>query len=155
MEIKQGDKVRVSKDAPKEFERFKGDEMNYEVVRINSSTIIIQHKLAGLYGFTLAIPCKYLVKVDAEAKEPKIKVGDKVHVKGSVLLEGGVFSIIGADYHEKLGWRYELNIHEWYPEIDLEPYTEPTDQTEVEKKPNVGSIKIPVEVDLTDSYWDA
>lgn len=28
-EIKQGDKVRVSKDAPKEFERFKGDDMNY------------------------------------------------------------------------------------------------------------------------------
>ncbi len=26
---------------------------------------------------------------------------------------------------------------------------------EAEKKPNVGSIKIPVEVDLTDSYWDA
>lgn len=42
----------------------------------------------------------------------------------------------------------------WEP-IDLEPYTEPTEQTEAEKKPNVGSIKIPVEVDLTDSYWDA
>lgn len=26
---------------------------------------------------------------------------------------------------------------------------------EAEKKPNVGSIKIPVEVDLSDSYWDA
>lgn len=27
--------------------------------------------------------------------------------------------------------------------------------TEADKKPNVGSIKIPVEVDLSDSYWDA
>lgn len=26
---------------------------------------------------------------------------------------------------------------------------------EAENKPNVGSIKIPVEIDLTDSYWDA
>lgn len=27
--------------------------------------------------------------------------------------------------------------------------------TEADKKPNVGSITIPVEVDLSDSYWDA
>ena len=39
-------------------------------------------------------------------------------------------------------------------ECELQPCTEPTEQTEAEK-PNVGSIKIPVEVDLTDSYWDA
>lgn len=31
---------------------------------------------------------------------------------------------------------------------------EPKEQTEAEKKPNIGSITIPVEVDLTDSYWD-
>lgn len=37
----------------------------------------------------------------------------------------------------------------------IECKVEPTEQTEAEKKPNVGSIKIPVEVDLTDSYWDA
>lgn len=36
----------------------------------------------------------------------------------------------------------------------IECKVEPTEQTEVEK-PNVGSIKIPVEVDLTDSFWDA
>ena len=27
--------------------------------------------------------------------------------------------------------------------------------TEADKKPNVGSITIPVKADLTDSYWDA
>lgn len=144
MEIKKGDIVRVSEDAPRMyiggFEHiFTGIESTVKEIEDDNAVIV----------------CNNIVKVDAEAKEPKIKVGDKVHVKGSVLLEGGVFSIIGADYHEKLGWRYELNNHEWYPGIDLEPYTEPTDQTEVEKKPNVGSIKIPVEVDLTDSYWDA
>lgn len=36
----------------------------------------------------------------------------------------------------------------------IECKVEPTEQTEAEK-PNVGSIKIPVEVDLTESYWDS
>lgn len=252
MEINVGDKVRVSKDAPKEFDRFKGDEMNYEVVRINPSKTIIQHKMAGLYGFTLAIPCKYLVKVDAEAKEPKFKVGDVVRIKPDA-------DKLHQGYQNGYAWLPErdnylgrvasvkeiwcdgsiiLNIGSnlmWGP-IDLEPYTEPTtptikvgdfvrvlenlhepicldverhleitnmpphavsqkewkvisvemrrdcagriytlkhddsfiynipedcvelvqpkEQTEAEKKPNIGSIKIPVEVDLTDSYWD-
>lgn len=142
MEIKQGDKVRVSKDAPKEFERFKGDEMNYEVVRINSSTIIIQHKLAGLYGFTLAIPCKYLVKVDAEAKEAKFKKGDKVKYVGKEHPEywGEVFTVDGEifynDYYKDMQIdsvrceKYNLcNVSL----SDLVLYTEPTEQTEAEK----------------------
>lgn len=81
-EIKQGDKVRIANNAPEEFERFKGDDMNYEVVRINPSKVIIQHKLAaGLYGFTLSVPTKYLVKVDAEAKEAKYRKGDRIKFK--------------------------------------------------------------------------
>ena len=120
-EIKQGDKVRVSKDAPKEFERFKGDDMNYEVVRINPSKIIIQHKVGGLYGFTLAIPLKYLVKVDAEAKEAKFKVNDVVrtvfnettHITS--VLENGNYYLYGMGNE--------------YPEDSLtliQPYIEPT-----------------------------
>ena len=94
-EIKQGDKVRIANNAPEEFERFKGDDMNYEVVRINPSKVIIQHKLAaGLYGFTLSVPTKYLVKVDVEAKEAKYKVGDKV-VRKNV---STVRTIISIDY---------------------------------------------------------
>ena len=38
-----------------------------------------------------------------------------------------------------------------YHESDLE-LVQPKEQAE--KKPNIGSITIPVEVDLTDSYWD-
>ncbi|MCZ2855525.1 MAG: hypothetical protein O2U62_00360 [Candidatus Bathyarchaeota archaeon] len=237
-EIKQGDKVRVSKDAPKEFERFKGDDMNYEVVRINPSKIIIQHKVGGLYGFTLAIPLKYLVKVDAEAKEPKFKEGDVVRMKDGYYKEelcgciGVIRKIDGCHIYVEIDSTiYPATIH------SIEPYTEPTaptikvgdfvrvlenlhepicldverhleitnmpphavsqkewkvisvemrrdcagriytlkhddsfiynipedcvelvqptEQAEAEKKPNIGSIKIPVEVDLTDSYWDA
>lgn len=222
MEIKVGDKVRVSKDAPKEFERFKGDDMNYEVVRINPSKIIIQHKVGGLYGFTLAIPLKYLVKVDAEAKEAKFKVNDVVrtvfnettHIT-SVLENGNYYLYgMGNEYPEdsltliqpyieptapkfKVGDRVKFkNIYElqkvkdksfrWmlvmfaskeatitavedngFYRVDIDPSigginddiieckVEPTEQTEAEKKPKVGSIKIPVEVDLTDSFWDA
>lgn len=145
MEINVGDKVRVSKDAPKEFDRFKGDEMNYEVVRINPSKTIIQHKMAGLYGFTLAIPCKYLVKVDAEAKEPKFKVGDVVRIKPDA-------DKLHQGYQNGYAWLPErdnylgrvasvkeiwcdgsiiLNIGSnlmWGP-IDLEPYTEPEEES--------------------------
>lgn len=153
-EIKVGDKVRVSKDAPKEFERFKGDDMNYEVVRINPSKIIIQHKVGGLYGFTLAIPLKYLVKVDAEAKEPEYKyqVGQKV--KSAYANE--ILTIkerCGRVSHDNV-YKVEEYAYIWN-ECELQPCTEPTEQTEAEKKPKVGSIKIPVEVDLTDGYWDA
>lgn len=37
----------------------------------------------------------------------------------------------------------------------IEPYVEPTEQTEAQKKPNVGSITIPVKVDLDEAFWDA
>lgn len=78
-EIKQGDKVRVSKDAPKMYFRgwdiiFKGNDCN--VLDVEDDNAIIA------YGpNTKAIPTKYLVKVNAEAKEPKFKVGDRVKFK--------------------------------------------------------------------------
>lgn len=128
---------------------------------------------------TLVIPTKYLVKVDAEAKGPKIKLGDMVRVKG-YLHEP---FCLDADLHLEItnipphavsqkewkvieveirrdcaGHIYTLNngdsfIHN-IPE-DCVELVEPTEQTEADKKPKVGSIKIPVEVDLSDSYWDA
>ena len=88
MEIKVGDKVRVSKDAPKMY--FFGcnhDNSVCKVILVDRDNAVITQIKNGSF----AIPTKYLIKVDAEA----------------------------------------------------------------EKKPNVGSIKIPVEVDLSDSYWDA
>ena len=141
-EIKVGDKVRVREDAPSMFRSgFNHVYTAYisKVLEVDDGNAIIEMTMANMQcQERIVIPTKYLVKVDAEAKEAKYKAGDKVRVKGSVLLEGGVFSIIGADYHEKLGWRYELNIHEWYPEIDLELYTEPTEQTEAVSKPCEG-----------------
>lgn len=52
-----------------------------------------------------------------------------------------------------MGVPYDKEKHYWH--IDSVELVEPMEQTEAEKKPNIGSIKIPVEVDLTDSYWDA
>lgn len=92
MEIKAGDKVRVSKDAPKMYYPKEEDGI---VMEIDGEDALIKSEGTGMPHcspfWILTIPTKYLVKVDAEA----------------------------------------------------------------EKKPNVGSIKIPVEVDITDSYWDA
>lgn len=95
-EIKQGDKVRVSKDAPKVYQKgsvFDYTEHKSTVHEVDGDAAIIGLDIedSPIYSVPIAIPIKYLIKVDAEA----------------------------------------------------------------ENKPNVGSIKIPVEIDLTDSYWDA
>ena len=131
-EIKQGDKVMVSKDAPEEFERFKGDDMNYEVVRINSSKVIIQHKLAaGLYGFTLSVPAKYLVKVDAEAKEAKFKVGEEMFwLPGKTIRHKCTITEVIKNEHSGK-WEYNVLFEwgkpgKWIPESELALYTEPT-----------------------------
>lgn len=79
-EIKVGDKVRVSKDAPRMY--ING--FDYTFVGAYSIVVDIEDDNAvikidnGTMKRALAIPTKYLVKVDAEAKEPKFKVGDKV-----------------------------------------------------------------------------
>lgn len=197
-EIKVGDKVRVREDAPKIFllgwYGFIGN-----VVDIEDSCAKIECN-----DCTLAIPTKYLVKVDAEAKDVKFKVGDKV-----IFIPTGKVKVVSrinansqyaitepngqsplcvretelAPYIEsnapkfKVGDRVRnvksdlcgiaLSIEHGIVEVGI-PYDkekrywntdivelfEPTEQTDAEK-PDVGSIKIPVEVDLTDSYWDA
>lgn len=206
-EIKQGDKVRVSKDAPKLI--FGGCDMSQIVC-----TVCCVDKDVAAINMTndertemkvWIVPTKYLVKVDAEAKETKFKVGDKV-----VFIPTGKVKVISrinansqyaitepngqsplcvretelAPYIEpnapkfkvgdrvrnvksdlcgialkiehgivEVGIPYDKEKHYW--NTDIVELFEPTEQTEAEKKPNVGSIKIPVEVDLTDSYWDA
>lgn len=79
-EITQGDKVRVSKDAPKMYLRgfdhiFTGVESVVSEVEDDNAVIILNTD--HINGQT-TIPIKYLVKVDAEAKEAEIKCGDKV-----------------------------------------------------------------------------
>lgn len=157
MEIKVGDKVRVRKNIPKDYVSGSDHlftEVENTVVNVTDSRAIIR-----VYGnHFLSIPTKYLIKVEEEKKEPKFKCGDKVKVNlprsirhnriGTVVFAYASGNAVNVDFGDDDGLVY----------CDcgcLEPYTEPTEQTEAEKKPNVGSIKIPVEVDLTDGFWDA
>lgn len=160
-EIKVGDKVRVRKDAPRVYLRDWCKAVEYDVYAVDGDAAIIT------YGYQeIAIPLKYLVKVDAEAKEAKFKKGDKVRYIGDIQEHKGEMFVIDGDilfndYYKQ--WQASsiktTPTEVWgicnVPLSDLEPDTKPTEQTEAEKKPNVGSIKIPVEVDLSDSYWDA
>lgn len=149
-EIKQGDKVRVSKDIPQFYRRYN----SYKVFEVEHQVVDIEDGIALLDSipskYVTTIPCKYLVKVDAEAKEEKFKVGDRVrNIKSNLCgialsIEHGIVEV-GIPYDkEKRYWN-----------TDIVELFEPTEQTEAEKKPNIGSITIPVEVDLTDSFWDS
>lgn len=148
-EIKVGDKVRVREDAPRVYLRRWDKAVEYDVYAVDGDAAAIT------YGYQeIAIPLKYLVKVDAEKKEPEYKyqVGQKV--KSAYANE--ILTIkerCGRVSHDNV-YKVEEYAYTWN-ECELQPCTEPTEQTEADKKPNVGSIKIPVEVDLTDSYWDA
>lgn len=83
MEIKQGDTVRVSKDAPKMYLRgfdhiFTGVESVVSEVEDDNAVIIFN---TGHINSQITIPTKYLVKVDAEKKEAKYHKGDRVKFK--------------------------------------------------------------------------
>lgn len=271
-EIKVGDKVRVSSKLPKIYERFGAriaPEHECKVIEIDEGMALLD-SIPAKYVFLF--PTKYLVKVNAEAKEAKFKVGDKVMRKnvstvrtiisidyvdddeaptyyyntvdsqgnnlmdfleselilftestpkykkgdrvkicsknaerfgcvGTILKvhDNGTVDVDFNDYYVgghlysvdfiepyieptattiKVGDRveelisrksgivlgiegdivvvgipYDKEKHYWH--IDSVELVEPTGQTEAEKKPNVGSTKIPVEVDLTDGFWDA
>lgn len=156
MEIKVGDKVRVSKDAPKLiFGSCDMSQIVCTVCCVDKDVAAINVKNDERIELKVwIVPLKYLVKVDAEKKEPEYKyqVGQKV--KSAYANE--ILTIkerCGRVRHDNV-YKVEEYAYTWN-ECELQPCTEPTEQTEAEKKPNVGSIKIPVEVDLTDSYWDA
>lgn len=149
MEIKQGDKVRVSDATPWIYTRnqYKGYDCKVEAVA-GDGAIVSQ------LNVKFPIPTKYLVKVDAEAKEAKFKY--KVGQKVILHFYGGEVSTITEAFRDGGVWnKYKVKAlpHHIWNENELDPYTEPTEQTEAEK-PN-HTITIPVEVDLTDSYWDA
>lgn len=91
---------------------------------------------------------------------PKIKIGDRVRCKNPLRLANSTDNdfiglVTDAVTDGENGWfSVRMNngaIFQTYHESDLE-LIEPTEQTEAEK-PN-HTITIPVEVDLTDSYWD-
>ena len=171
MEIKQGDTVRVSKDAPKMYLRgfdhiFTGVESVVSEVEDDNAVIIFN---TGHINSQITIPTKYLVKVDAEKKEAKFKVGDRVKFKNIYELQkvkDESFRWMLVMFASKEATITAVEDNGFY-RVDIDPSigginddmieckVEPTEQTDAEKKPNVGSIKIPVEVNLTDSYWDA
>lgn len=143
MKIKKGDTVRVSRDIPQfylEYNSYRMFETEHRVVDVN-----MEDGFALLDSippkFTTILPIKYLVKVDAEAKEAKFKVGDKVKVNlprsirhntiGTVVFayaSGNAVNVDFGDDNEPI-----------YCDCDcLEPYTQPTEQTEAEKKPYDG-----------------
>lgn len=161
-EIKQGDKVRVSKDAPKVYQKgsiFDYTEHQSTVHEVDGDAVIIGLDIedSPIYSAPIAIPTKYLVKVDAEAKEA-FCVGDWVRVCSKY---AAGFGKVGKITHVYPNDCVDINFNDgyaggrYYGIWAIEHCVEPTEQTEAEKKPNVGSIKIPVEVDLTDSYWGA
>lgn len=169
MEIKQGDTVRVSKDAPKMYLRgfdhiFTGVESVVSEVEDDNAVIIFN---TGHINSQITIPTKYLVKVDAEKKEAKYHKGDRVKFKNIYELQkvkDKSFRWMLVMFASKEATITAVEDNGFY-RVDIDPSigginddmieckVEPTEQTEV-GKPN-HTIKIPVEVDLTDSYWDA
>lgn len=151
MKIKKGDLVRVSGAAPKIYlSRCDGLYIAFSgvVIDIEGDHALIKSSVHVEPTAKLAIPTKYLVKVDAEAKEARYHEGEKVCYNGYVYEIKG---LVGKNRYALKGLNFDLDEDMIEP---YEPYTEPTEQTETEKKPN-HTIKIPVEVDLKDSYWDA
>ena len=126
-EIKVGDKVRVSKDAPEMY--FYGcnyDNSVCKVILVDRDNAVITQVKNGSF----AIPTKYLIKVDAEAKEAKFKVGDVVRMKDGYYKEElcGCIGVIRKIDRCHIYVEIDSTI---YPAIihSIEPYTEPTTPT--------------------------
>ena len=125
MEIKVGDKVRVSKDAPKLL--FTRSICNYpeyvfEVRAIEDDLADIYYGAGKIPLAAFVIPTKYLIKVDAEAKEAKFKKGDKVRFKK-------IYTVVSVDD----GQVFIDSAGNHFDEDCLELYTKPKEQTEAEK----------------------
>ena len=81
-EIKVGDKVRVSYDEARKYQkawRYILETCIFKVKNIENDTAFITNGREDI-----AISTKYLIKVEEEKKEAKIKLGDMVRVKGNL-----------------------------------------------------------------------
>ena len=154
-EIKVGDKVRVREDAPRMYLRtmstkFLGAECGvFEIIDGNAA-------IASGRDY-IAIPLKYLVKVEDEAKEPKYHKGDRVRVcskeaerygRVGTVIETYPSGCVDVDFGDGcVGGHY-------YGAQFLEPYTEPT---EVISQEEMESELAPAEHQVMPSiaYWDA
>ena len=131
MEIKVGDKVRVSKDAPKLL--FTRSICNYPEYVFEVR--VIEDDLADIYYGTgkiplaaFVVPTKYLTKVEDEAKEPKFNVGDKVVVHYSTGDKMGRIQEVLYDGCYDIDYGGGCTGHHII-ESRLYPYTEPTAPT--------------------------
>lgn len=101
-----------------------------------------------------------------EPTEEKIKVGSeywggktvwncKSHTKGFIKrIFDGAAEVL-TEYGENKLWPLMDLVDEYDDPFEKWKPVQPTEQTEAEKKPNVGSITIPVKVDLDETFWDS
>lgn len=150
-EIKQGDKVRVSKEEARKYQkarRYVLENSTFKVKSIENDTAFITNGRDDI-----VISTKYLIKIGTEPTAPKIKVGDRVRkdclmgIVKEVTPDNVIVDIVDSDGKSLNTGLFDV----WM--IDSVESVEPTEQTEAEKSNH--TISIPVEVDLTDSYWDA
>ncbi len=127
MEIKVGDKVRVSKATPNMYLVGFG----YAVIGDDSKVREIDecNALIKWRDNFITIPCKYLIKVEDEAKEPEFKVGDRVIVTNADNSEyKGLVSMVEGIANRNA---IILNCNGYlipFRESDLAPYTEPKEE---------------------------
>lgn len=147
-EIKVGDTVRVSEDAQKIYAYGLNPLWFTEestVVGTRSDGVIIKLDANNYMTTGLPIPTKYLVKVGAE-KEAKYKVGDKVRVRlefENVARRGEISTVIEVCENNTVfvGFNdYYVGGH-LYNVRFLEPYTEPTEQTEAEEDARIRQME--------------
>lgn len=120
MEIKVGDKVRVSKDAPGLYLRGWGKAVEYNVYAVDGDAAIITYGHQEI----AAIPLKYLVKVEEEAKEAKFKRGDKVVCKSPFIKK--VWTVLG--YDDKMPYMVMVGNGRYIDERNLELCTAETEE---------------------------
>lgn len=155
MEIKVGDKVRVSKDAPRIYTpdwTTAMFDLVLKVTAVEDDNAMVEFEKRTPYRTVLTtIPTKYLVKVDAEEKEAKYKVGNWVMISGvfNPQLNGmiGWISRIDKDGNKVSFQDGRFAIVE---DKYLTLITQPTEQTEEEKTKTThsGNPVFPIAFDL-------
>lgn len=139
-EIKVGDKVRVREDAPKIYTE--GWSCDWLHAHSNVRKTEGDSAEIELDCYALVIPLKYLVKVDAEAKEAKYKVGNWVMISGvfNPQLNGmiGWISRIDEDGNKVSFQDGRFAIVE---DKYLTLITQPTEQTEAEEDARIRQME--------------
>lgn len=153
-EIKVGDKVRVREDAPRMYLRtmstkFLGAECGvFEIIDGNAA-------IASGRDY-IAIPLKYLVKVEEKEGKPRFKVGDMVKALFTDPIAGSVYcvaTIIGYDASDET---YHVQgkggLVSWFGTDGLVPYTE---QTEEKKLDGITEETANELSDVLEGYYNA